>query len=200
MNGKKSMLQVAVAALTLAGLAVPARAQDNTGAPATPPPTAPAETTSTRSAGSPAAGSFGVGASAFLSGIAGPHVVYDLGGWHIEGLLAFTNFRGGGPNTPRQTLFDVGVSAWWHLHQGSSTDFSLGGGVGFISLSGDGDGTSAVAFEPGVLVRWFATPNLALHGRVGLSMVFGDNVGGVNEAVSLGAHLVNSFGFTYFFR
>jgi hypothetical protein len=60
---------------------------------------------------------------------------------------------------------------------------------------------TAFVLEPGVQVRAFVTPNVAVHGRVALAMTFGDNVAGYNDGhLNLGGELVSGFGFTYFFR
>ena len=145
----------------------------------------------------------GVGAAAFLGGMTGAEVVYDQPRWHLEGLLGFNSRdQNNGPNPPVRTEFTFGVRAWYHLHQGSNADFSIGGGVGFdhVSVSNNGGTGTQTFLEPGVQARIFLSPNFALFGLAGFTLDFGDNVGGVNSGVALGAQLTAGFGFTYFFR
>jgi hypothetical protein len=168
--------------------------------------TAPAESAPpavSRSSGGGGGGAgLGVGASIFFSGLAGAEVVYDQPVWHIEGLLAFQSAKGGGMNPPRVTTFDVGVSGWYHLHTGAASDFSLGGGVGFVSQSGGGTSLSQVVLEPGAEIRAFVTANVAVAARLGLAMVFGDTINNsnANTTILLGAQPVGAIGLTYFFR
>jgi hypothetical protein len=195
MMKKKLMLPLTAGVLTLA-FAVSARAQ-------TPPPAESSPPTAARSSGGGSGGAgLGVGASIFFSGLAGADVVYDQPVWHIEGLLAFQSTRGGGMNPPRVTTFDVGVSGWYHLHTGTASDFSLGGGVGFVSQSGGGTSLSQVVLEPGAEIRAFVTPNVAVGARLGLAFLFGDNINANNgnTSILLGAQAVGAIGLTYFFR
>jgi hypothetical protein len=187
------------------GLAIPAQAQE---APATP-PAAPAETPPVHHVRTSSGGNgLGIGVAAFVSGLNGPQVVYDFGIWHIEGILGFDRRDGGGMAPATVTTFDFGVSAWYHLSMGESSDFSLGGGFGFINQSNSAGGGSnnATVIEPGAQIRAFITPNVALHARLGISMVFGDGVGsndaiiGMSPHVSLNARPMGGFGLTYFFR
>jgi hypothetical protein len=200
-----SMLSSLVVVAGMVAVATPARAQTSPPpmepAPPPPPPVAHRSSSSSSLAGGGGLG-LGVGATAFVSGLAGPEVVYDQAIWHLEGLFAFDSVRanGGGGNTTRFTTFDVGVSAWYHMHQGASSDFSLGGGVGFVSLSGGGGSASAVTLEPGAEVRAFITPNVSLQARVGLAMLFGDAAAGGDTHILLNAQFTGGFGFTYFFR
>jgi hypothetical protein len=206
---KHSLLVSAISTVVVASAVVlapgQARAQTDAaaGTTATPPPTA---TATTSHAGTGSGAGLGVGAAAFLSGLTGAQVVYDMPVWHIEALLAFDSRDGGGMNPPRITTFDVGVSGWYHLHQGASSDFSLGGGLGMVTRSGGGNSATATVLEVGAQARAFVTANVAVHGRLGVAMDFGDDVGGVggiggvNNHVGFGGQLVTGFGFTYFFR
>ena len=151
---------------------------------------------------------FGVGAAAFLSGMAGVEAVYDQPRWHIEGLLGFDSRDGLVANAPTTTEFTFGVRGWYHLHQGTNADFSVGGGVGFdhfstsvttpvntVSTSG-----TETFFEPGAEARVFLTPNFALFGLAGFTLAFGDVVNGNNTGIGFGSQVNAAFGFTYFFR
>jgi hypothetical protein len=192
-----TLSSVVVAAI--AGIAAPAFAQDNT----PPPAPAPEIRRTGRTSGDIASGGLGVGAAAFLSGLAGPEVVYDFGVWHLAGMVGFGHF----PNaagTDSNNAFDFGVSGWYHLHLGENSDFSLGGGFGLLTVSGPGAGNSATAFEfePGAQVRAFITPNVALHAGMGLIFAFGDRIDGspLVKQIALDAQVTGNFGFTYYFR
>ena len=187
---------------TCAGLMVvasggQAMAQDT---PATPPPSPPPPVVSGGGNG------LGVGAAAFLSGIGGVLVNYDEAIWDIEGILGFGDRRTGGDNSPNQTRLDVGVRGWYHLHHGSNSDFSIGGGFGVQHLSGAGPSSTSTFIEPGVRARAFVTSNVAVHAMLGLSVVLGDNaVGGGyaygnNAGIALGAQPLFGVGFTYYFK
>jgi hypothetical protein len=146
----------------------------------------------------------GVGAAAFLSGLAGVEVVYDQPRWHIEGLLGFDSRDGNGPGAPSTTNFTFGVRGWYHLHQGTNSDFSVGGGVGFdhfsASLNNNTASGTETFFEPGAEARVFLTPNFALFGLAGFTLAFGDVTNGNNTGIALASQVNAAFGFTYFFR
>lgn len=187
---KKTILSLSVAALGLVAGAVPASAQ-----PAEPPPPPPAASASM------GGGSIGVGATELVSGggPAGPlaQFVYDLPVFHLEGLLGFLSTDTGPAG--RRTTFTFGVGGWYHLHRGAASDFSIGGDIAVANASGAGAGSATVTvLEPGAQARVFITPNVALHGRVGLGFEFGDGSG--DTRISLAGQVVGGFGFTYFFR
>ena len=108
--------------LVTVGAARSASAQ--TPPPPPPPPSAPA------SGGE----GIGVGASAFLSGAAAVQVDYDTYAWDIEGMFSFAD-RDNGNNRASRTNLQAGARGWFHLHHGSSSDFSVGGGVGILHAS-----------------------------------------------------------------
>jgi hypothetical protein len=144
----------------------------------------------------------GIGAAAFLGGVAGAQVVYDMALWHIEGILGFdSRDTGGGNNSPTRTQTEVGVRGWYHLRQGTSADFSIGGGIGFnhVSVSNGGGSGTETLLEPGAQARVFLTPNFALFGVVGFALNFGDAVAR-QSGVALAGHTTGAFGFTYYFR
>ena len=207
-------LNFVIAAATVAGLAAPALAQEAT-PPASAPAPAPEIKRTGRTSGDIAAGGLGVGATAFVSGMSGPEVVYDFGAWHLDGMIGFQSTPTGPNGTgDRATLFQFGVGGWYHLHMGENSDFSVGGAFGLMNISPPGPANSATGFEfePGVQVRAFITPNVALHGGVGLVFEFGDvtgapgfasNIGlgnGFDKSIGLGANINASLGFTYYFR
>ena len=166
-NSVKLLLSFGILAGGLA-LAAPAAAQDST----SPPPPPPPEHVVTRSSSTGSGGAgIGVGGVIWLSGFAGAQVVYDQAIWHLEGVFAFGSFDNG-PMADRTTAVNFGAAGWYHLHRGSSSDFSLGGGIGVVSTSTPG--SSTFVMEPGALVRVFLTPNVALFARTGLAFIFGD--------------------------
>jgi hypothetical protein len=147
---------------------------------------------------------FGVGAAAFLSGVAGVEAVYDQPRWHAEGLFGFSSTKpGAGPNPPTTTIFNFGLRGWYHVHTGVSSDFSLGGGLGFVSFSTSNNGASGTttSIEPGIQARVFLTPNFNLHATAGLSLTFGGNANPDGRVgVSMTEQFLGGLGFTYFFR
>lgn len=143
----------------------------------------------------------GVGASAFLSGLAGVQVDYDQYAWDVEGVFAFADRDQG--NNRNRTSLEAGVRGWYHLHHGSSSDFSVGGGIGIVNASGGGPASAtATLIEPGVRARAFITSNVAIHAVLGLSIDVGDNGAGDanNTGIALLGQPLFTVGFTYFFR
>ncbi len=184
----KSILKFTVAfALLALTLAAPGRAQAQT----TP--------SAVATGGSGAGAGLGVGAAAFVAGLTGFDVVYDLSRFHVEGLLGFNSLATG--NNQTRTSFQFGARGWYHLHAGTNSDFSLGGGLGLLTASGGGGpSVTATLIEPGMQARVFLTPNFAFNLTGGLSMVFGDTVGNTIKGFGLQAQLLGGIGFPYFFR
>jgi hypothetical protein len=192
---KKSIRILSAAGGLLLTLAVSTSALAQDTPPAASPP--PAVVTSS---GSGSGAGIGVGAAAFLSGLTGIQVVYDTRPFHVEGIFGFNSVNTGGPMDTRQTNFQFGARGWYHLHMGSNSDFSLGGGAGVIAVSGGGSPT-AMLLEPGMLARVFLTANFALHVTAGVSMRFGDEIGPTtNPGFGLSSQFLGGFGFSYFFR
>ncbi|HEY4184930.1 MAG TPA: hypothetical protein VGP07_07670 [Polyangia bacterium] len=143
----------------------------------------------------------GVGASAFLSGLEGVQVDYDLYNWDIEGVFSFGDRDNG--NGMSRTYLQAGARGWWHLHHGSSSDFSVGGGIGFLNASGGGGpSVTTTLIEPGVRARAFVTPNVSVQAILGLSIEIGDNDAGANArtGVALAGQPLFTAGFTYYFH
>ena len=199
-NITRTLCTVVVAA-AVSALATPAFAQD-----ATPPATTTAPPHVARTSGDVGNGGLGVGAEAFVSGLAGPEVVYDAGSWHLEGLIAFDRRpANNGPNPPDRSIFDFGVAGWYHLHVGANSDFSLGGGFGLLTVSQGGNTATGFEFEPGAEIRVFVTPNVAVSGRLGFVLAFGDQTGNaLNQQLALNGQTtggpIAGLGLTYFFR
>ncbi len=166
----------------------------------TPPPAAaPSSPAGVMAGGAGSGAGIGVGAAAFLSGLSGIQVVYDMRQFHIEGIFGFESINTGPMNDNRETTFQFGARGWYHLHNGSNSDFSLGGGAGMIAVSGGGSPT-AMVLDPGMLGRVFLTSNFALHVTAGVSMRFGDGINTTNPGYGLSSQILGGFGFTYFFR
>jgi hypothetical protein len=162
--------------------------------PATPPPSPPPP------AASGGGNGIGVGAAAFLSSGFGALVNYDEAIWDIDGILGFGSRRGGGPGSATNTNLLIGVRGWYHLHRGSNSDFSVGGGIGMEHNTGGGPSSTATLLEPGVRARAFITSNVAVHAVVGLSVVLGDNASRNNVGFGIGAQPLFGLGFTYYFK
>jgi hypothetical protein len=180
---------LAAALLLLVGVTSTARAQ------AEPPPSAPPPVVVLGSGNG-----IGVGAAAFLSGVGGVQVDYDMPIWDLDAILGFADRSTGGDNS--QTYIQFGVQGWYHLHRGSSSDFSLGGGVGINHVTGSGPNRTATVIELGARPRAFITSNVAVHAMLGISISLGDNdvPGADNSGVGLGAQPLFGVGFTYYFK
>ena len=194
MNRTKKLIMTLVPVVVL-GLGASAQAQE-TPPPSEPPPPPPAHHSS--SGGGGGAG-IGVGAVVTLSQFVAASVVYDQDMWHLEGMFALDSLSAGAAG--RQTHITFGAGGWYHLHRGASSDFSLGVALAVDNTSPPGGGGSQTltSVEPGAMARVFLTPNVAVHGRMGLAMILGDTGGGGTD-FHLGGEPVVAFGFTYFFR
>ena len=143
----------------------------------------------------------GVGASAFLGGLAGPSVVYDLPRFHVEGVVGFSRLDNPGPGDTETTRFQFGVRGWYHLHQGVNSDFSVGGGFGMRTINnGNGGSANQTLIEPGAQARVFLTPNFTFNGTLGAIFAVGDGFDGTATGWGIDAQLLGGLGFTYFFR
>jgi len=194
MNRTKKLIMTLVPVVVL-GLGASAQAQE-TPPPSEPPPPPPTHHSS--SGGGGGAG-IGVGAVIVLAGFDAASVVYDQDMWHLEGMFALDSLSGGAPGRTTHIVF--GAGGWYHLHRGASSDFSLGVALAVDNTSPPGGGGSQTltSVEPGAMARAFVTPNVAVHGRLGIAMVLGDTPGGGTDFRLLGEP-GSAFGFTYFFR
>jgi hypothetical protein len=188
MTDRKGTLSLCSALIVAAvvGVATPAVAQETAPAATEPPPA-----TTRRSSSNTTGAGLGLGGTAYLSGLAGANVVYDLGAFHVEGLLGFLRRDVGGANA---TLWNFGVGGWYHLNVGDSSDFSLGGTVGFAHDT-VGDGNTDLRIEPGAMIRAFVTSNVALHGRLGFVMILDEE-----DTFALASNVMGGFGVTYFLK
>ena len=178
-------------ALTLA--AAPAMAQTD----ATPPPASPPPTAVVVSSPSGGGAGIGIGAVAWLGGLTGAQVVYDQTMFHIEGTLGYFHTSPAGMGASGSN-FQFGAGGWYHLFRGVNSDFSIGGGAGLTYATGGGVSTTTFDLEPGAEARVFLTPNVALSGRVGFAITFGD--GNTPTNININGQTTAGFGFTYFIR
>jgi hypothetical protein len=126
--------------------------------------------------------SIGVGAEAQLNGIGGASLNYDAGDFHVGGFLGFHDPGGRDDDT-----FVLGGRFYYHVHQTTSSDFSVGVGLGFVSDNNPApvDRESELYVEPSIQIRMFIVQNVALSFTTGVTI-------GVLDAdnVDLGGQLV----------
>lgn len=136
--------------------------------------------------------SLGLGAEAMLTGPGGAALVYDMGQLRIDGILSFVSANG--------TNIGLGGRALWVVHKGANSDFSLGGGLGFINSDPDGpaDSTTDLHVDAIAQVRAFLTDNVAVSTSFGFGVAFND--GEEDNRFGFGAQFVSSAGLVYYFR
>ncbi len=136
-------------------------------------------------------GSLGVGVQTMLlpDGPFGPAVIYDAGMFHLEGLFGFAD-------DDATTRFDLGGRFWYHIHSAASADFSLGGGLGVVSIDpeGDAEGTTDIEIDAGAQIRAFLVPNVAVSASLGLAILTGDG-----DFIAITGDLVGNAGIAYYF-
>ena len=140
------------------------------------------------------AGGLGIGVAAMLTGLSGASVAYDGGPWHLDSMISFA--KADGPSPGNRLVFGLGGRFWFHLHKTSSSDFSVGGGLGFLhnGPAGDDDDT-VVSLEGGILLRAFIASNVALGVSAGLGIVSVDRT-----QVGLDGQFIGAAGIHYYFR
>jgi hypothetical protein len=142
----------------------------------------------------PARGGLGIGAASMLRGPSGLNVVFDGGRWHADAILGIEGDDGGVGGGG--TAIGLGARGWFHLHNSSNADFSLGGGLGFSLLDPDGPGDSinVITIDIGAQIRAFVTSNVALSAFGGLTVLAGDA-----DGFALDGQPVGILGLTYYF-
>lgn len=138
---------------------------------------------------------FGIGGQSMLTGPSGASLTVDIDKLQIDGIVY--------AETLGNDTFGGAVRLWYRVHEGESSDLSVGGGIGFYLAEGvDNDSWH---IEGGAKLRAFVVPNVALSGVLGLSIVQADDFdplygdGGIiidGQSIGLNAGL----GVTYFFR
>jgi hypothetical protein len=178
----------------------PAAAQDEADPLATPADPAPvavapaepvAEATMSAPASTGSRGPMGAGISSMLGpAVTGPTLVYDPGAFHLEAIVAFGN-------QDPTTMIALGGRFWYHVHRGTRADFSVGGGLGFVTVDQDGaDAQNSFDLEAGAQVRAFLVDNVAVSAALGLVVVAGD---GPDDPIDLRGDLFGAAGIVYFF-
>lgn len=148
------------------------------------------------------AGGIGLGAESMaITGTAGDTIgptgaafVFDRPSWHVAGLLAM--------DSQGATDLFVGGRFFYHLHQGTMSDFSVGGGLGILSFGDDGPGNNDrtdIVVEGATQLRAFVTPNVAIGASVGVGFVIVDDDNGDDYFV-LGGQVLTAAGIWYFFQ
>jgi hypothetical protein len=179
---------------------------------------AQAQTTTASGAVSPALSSrgrgIGVGAVTMLNGTSGALFTWGSagGGFHVDGFTGLHRFAAANGNNT--TSFTLGGRFWYHLHAASFADFSLGGGLGFISWTAN-PGTAAsdsrldLSLEVGGQIRAFIVPNVALLADLGLGATFGNSddimiggqaITGSGSPQGGGEFVTGTLGIAYFFE
>jgi len=105
--------------------------------------------------------SIGVGVEFQSSGLGGLSVNYDAGRFHTGGFFGYLH-----PGGPNDTTVDFGGRFFFHLASTATSDFSVGGSLGFES-GNDNPGMNNVRhtfvfIEPSFQIRAFIVPNVAL--------------------------------------
>jgi hypothetical protein len=200
---RTKQLIMSFVAIAVLGVGASARAQDNTTPPPSEPPPA-AHSSSSNSISLAGGAGLGLGGTVPLASSVGAgffpaaNVVYDTAVFHVEGILGFTSRPNAGMDRSSNWVF--GAGGWYHLHRGSSSDFSVGGVISINYASNPGNSATLTAIEPGAMVRAFLTPNVALFARGGLAILLGDSAPGGGANFYFGSQPTIVAGFTYFFR
>jgi opacity protein-like surface antigen len=149
-------------------------------------------------AAAPARGGLGIGIASMLRGPSGLNIVFDGGRWHADAILGIAGDDGTGPGFGgfSGTTIDLGARGWFHLHNSTNADFSLGGGLGFQLLDPDGapETVNVITIDIGAQIRAFLTSNVALSAFGGLTVLAGDA-----DGFALDGQFVGALGLTYFF-
>ncbi|HUQ03120.1 MAG TPA: hypothetical protein VM261_11545 [Kofleriaceae bacterium] len=145
-------------------------------------------------------GSVGVGAEEIFNvnlagttfSIGGLSANYDMGQFHVGGVLGF--FDDGGND---DTDVFIGGRFYYHLHSTAMSDFSVGASatMGFLGDGNPGsDNSTVMLLEPGFQIRAFVASNVALSFSGGLTLGLLDA-----DGVSIGGQGTGSAGVHYYF-
>src|SRR3989304_1010561 len=135
---------------------------------------------------------FGAGVGGSLVGPTGALFVYDAGRFRVHGLLGFASEEND------DDIYALAGRFFFNLHQGTGSDFALGGGLAFVHFSNDGPGPDLtdIHLEGAAQLRAFLTPNVALSASLGLALVIPDEG---NTVIAFGGQLAAPFGMGCFF-
>lgn len=132
----------------------------------------------------------GVDVTTRMSGISAN---YDMGEFHVGGLLGFSDHDG-----DDNTDVTIGGRFYYHLHSSAMADFGVGGNVS-VAFIGDrntnvDNNATVLLLEPGLQMRAFVASNVALSFSAGLTLGLADG-----DGVTLGGQPVGSAGVHYYF-
>jgi hypothetical protein len=115
-----------------------------------------------------------------------------------EGILSFGSGDRFGLGRERTDL-GLGGRLLWVMHQSSSADFSLGGGLGVLHIDVDGDDDSVTDFhlEAVAQLRAFIVENVALSTSFGFGVNLQDRR---DDSFGFGGLLLGNAGLIYFFQ
>jgi hypothetical protein len=130
----------------------------------------------------------GVGGEILLDGSGGIAATYDADKFRIQGIFGFSDIG----DTTGVLLAGRGLVP---VHSAAMSDFSIGGGLGFISIGeGDNDNFNVVIIEAIGQARAFITSNVSLNFTLGFGVETADG-----DAITINSEINGSAGFTYFF-
>jgi len=134
----------------------------------------------------------GIGPNFFFPSSAAAFV-YDATMWRVDALLAM--------DSAGATDIFAGGRFWFNLHEGTASDFAVGGGLGVLRNgddSGNDNDTTDFLIEGGVQLRAFLVPNVAIGAMAGLGFFVLDQQDG-DDFFFLGGQLLGNLGIWYFF-
>jgi hypothetical protein len=133
----------------------------------------------------------GVGGAFMLyGGLGGLSVAFDGGPWHLESILSLEKAGSGA-----EVQLGLGARFWFHLHSTGSSDFSVGGGVGYQNdTDGAADDDAVLNIDVGTQARAFIANNVAISATLGFSVLTLDA-----NAFALTATPLLIAGFHYYF-
>lgn len=151
----------------------------------------------------------GLGAETTLAGTRAASLVYDTGKLHVDALLGFLNV--GQDPADDTTAFVVGARLFFVLHEGTSSDFSAGGGLMIVNADNLADDSETnFELEGAAQIRAFITPNVALSASLGLAIIIADDYviggddlisgAGAESVILINGQLIGGAGITYFFQ
>ena len=136
------------------------------------------------------AGSIGVGAEFEIRGAGGVSANYDAGRFHVGGFLGYFD-----PQGPNNSEIDVGGRFFYHIASTASSDFGVGGVLGFQSVpNAAGNRQTFLIIEPGFQIRTFIVPNVALSFTVGMEIGAADA-----SELNITGNIIGQGGIHYYF-
>jgi hypothetical protein len=139
------------------------------------------------------ADSLGVGAEFQMNGLTGgASVNYDLGKMHFGGFVGF--FDDG-----NDTDYTIGGRFYYHVHSTGNADFGIGGSLGWYSDEEMDNRATLLFVEPGIQIRAFIVPNVALSVSAGIILGLSDADGTAITGGQVGNGVTGGAGIHYYF-